>query len=245
MGATESTKYSISNFTDEVTIQLQSSDKPDLEKLKHSLFLLKLLFTYDSSVFENAKLMEKEAIKCEAEEISGTNTNKPLPEKKTINFVRCLSQVPKLLSHLDTKEKYFLDCLNIFLDMFAFLGNEKAFLEFFFINGLESISNIIINKTKTLPFDVINKTVKVLKDILELKLKNSKYFNLNSLLKLLHINALLLNKFYTENNSNLITIASYLKTYFKLLLALKEGVFSKKVKLKESVQLCRTVLVSN
>lgn len=250
MGNKPIVNYSLTMFTQDISNNL-NTNKPNLNEIKNALTMLKKVFLSQPGVFENAKILEKESIKSVGDSNQSSvllKNNKmlghPLPDKPTINFVKNLSLIPRILCNSSINDELFPDCFNLFLDMFDFLGKEKAFLEFLFLNGLDVLSNLLINHSNELSYELINRTVNYLREVLMLKVKSPKYFNLNSLLKLLHINALMLNASYTSHEENLLVISKYTKAYFVVITSLRDGLFSKRVKHKEAKQLIITVHVS-
>jgi len=246
MGQTQTTKYSIVMFTSDINSQINTSSKPSLIQIRDSLKMLKTLFINQPKEFENSKVLEKELIKAEADmtgESQVARGDRKIPEKNTVNFTKNLSLVPKLVSKTDHTAPEYMESLTLYLDMFYFLGEEKVFIEFFYLNAFEHLNNIIIEKTESFPNTFINRVVNSLKGNLIKVQEKPKFFNIHSVIKFLHVNVLLLNSKYIANEENLFSISNYLKSFFIVILELNKGTFQKRVKPKEASNLVRTVLI--
>ena len=149
MGNKTSANYNISSFIQVISSEANPSIRPNLTEIKTAMQNIVGLFKFNPLTFENAKVLDKQVPK--SDDKKGV-----LQEKKSITFVRYLTMVPKLIKSGDSKSEDYVESLNLFLEMFTYLEKEKAFLEFFFVNGIESMNDIVTSKVGIIPNSIIN-----------------------------------------------------------------------------------------
>ena len=137
--------------------------------------------------------------------------------------------------------KLKLTALNLFLDLFDFLGTEKVFIEFFFFHSIDPLTVFMLSYHQEAP-TFTNRTLSKLISLLKLMKTNQKYFNTNSINKLLHLNLLLTKPSYCSNEDNLILITQYLNTYLDIMVSISKGEF-KRAKIKDTVFLINSIMI--
>lgn len=133
-----------------------------------SLVNLKKTFRNDPLLFEKSKREEREKIQIEKEmnkEKSNQNnfkeSDKKLPEKQTIIFIKNFTMIPSLIEFSEFNNEFINSTINNFFDVAEFFKEEKVFLDCFMMNSSQVIINLLINSKNYLEDKTIIRISKI------------------------------------------------------------------------------------
>ena len=184
MGNEQAISYNLEKFIEEVEGQILQNCNPNILEIKDSLEKLRYIFNKDHSLYLNYKLIEKEMIKLKESNLSSGIENGGNIDRKTIKFCRLFSRIPLIIQH-DKSSIVFDQAINIYLDIYEYLSNQRTFLEFFNMTTVDFLIELIISKVinniSSIEFSTIFRLLKLFQNLLLLMKNKTKYFNSNTI----------------------------------------------------------------
>lgn len=242
MGNEQIISYNLEKFIEEIELQISNHNIIDI---KNSLERLRFIFMKDNSLYLNYKLIEKEMIKLKESNINSGNDNNGEIDRKTIKFCKLFSRIPLLLKN-DKLSPDFDITLNIYIDIYEYIKNQRTFLEFFISTTIDYFIELLILKIEENSILISNETIyrvlKIFEDLLLLMTSKIKFFNSNFIQKTQQLIRLINSNNFISNKLNLSHLMEFLNIFINIIVGIQEGKFNKKIKSTETYSLAKGII---